>query len=181
MAIVPVTRKHAAKWPGSGKRGSGTVRRQSAVHWGQRAARSCGSGGRRRKSGGLPEIASMSRSRGWPCTVEASKARAICRGGRGPAQLASAPARRRPDRKSSRSSGFRKGVAGSITASVIARNRHRYRLRNIRCQRHAPKCAVAGPDNLFAQSRLCGDLLGPEGPHFKTYGKSESLSKTTGF
>jgi hypothetical protein len=38
MAIAPVT-QHAAIWPGSGKRGSGTVRRQSAVRRGERGAK----------------------------------------------------------------------------------------------------------------------------------------------
>ena len=51
MAIAPVTRRHAAMWPGSGKRGSGTARRQSAVRRGQRGAK-LQPGGRRRRSGG---------------------------------------------------------------------------------------------------------------------------------
>jgi len=45
------------------KRGSGTVQRQSAVRRGQRGAK-LQPGGKRRRSGGLPGIASMSRSRG---------------------------------------------------------------------------------------------------------------------
>ena len=38
-AIAPVTNRHAAIWPASGKRGSGTVQRQSAVRRGQRGAK----------------------------------------------------------------------------------------------------------------------------------------------
>ena len=41
----------------------------------------------------------------------------------GLAHVSSPAARRRPDRNSSRSSGFRYRVAGSITTGVIARNR----------------------------------------------------------
>ena len=37
--IAPVTNRHAAIWPASGKRGSGTVQRQSAVRRGQRGAK----------------------------------------------------------------------------------------------------------------------------------------------
>jgi len=57
------TAKHAVIWLGAIRRGSGTARRQSPIRRGQRGAK-LHPGGRRRRSGGLPGIASMSRSRG---------------------------------------------------------------------------------------------------------------------
>jgi len=82
MAIAPVTRKHAAIWPGSGKRGSGTV-----------AAAICGTPGQRgaklqprRQAAQIGRVA-------WDRVDVAlarlavhslgKQARGICRGGRG--------------------------------------------------------------------------------------------------
>jgi hypothetical protein len=46
--------------------------------------------------------------------------------------------------------------------SQLQLRRHGYRFRNIRYQRHEPKRAVASRDNLYAQTRLYRDLLGPQ-------------------